>query len=1113
MTIKVKIIRNLVEDYSLERFGKLGEADPTEVEAGLQKVYDLWETFNITQSSIEEIDETEARIEDSCRSSNCKRCGKRHNTALHIEEFHPKNNSNSDQSTTGSGGPSNSGELSNNVTLSSVRTNKTSAMLSTTLILVNDKFGEPHVCRAVLDCGSQSNFLTKALHSRLQLPERSENVSISGVNLSQAHTKQSVNATIKSRVNAFKIKLPFLVIDNITQALPTTMIRTQEFRIPDNITLADPSFNIPGEIDVLLGAGVFWDLLCVGQHIVSRNQPRLHKTKLGWIVGGSMAAPNTQSENARSAICCFTTETTLHKQIERLWSIEEYQPTKHFSEEELRCEEDFVAAHHRDEHGRFTVALSFRESPEQLGESKDIAIKRLRALNRKLEKQPELKKQYEAFLDEYIALGHMTEISDTEKTIDKPRCYIPHHCVVKESSTTTKVRVVFDASCKTTSGKSLNEILRVGPTIQQDLFAILARFRQHQYVLSAVIQKMYRQIKTCEVHRDFQRIVWRADSQQTIKEYKLNTVTYGTATAPFLAIRSLRQLAYDCKEEFPEISDIILRDFYVDDLLTGCDDVTNLKMTKQELERVLLSGGFPLCKWASNVPSIVNASPEDDGNTERPIGEEVTTLGLIWNPRDDTFRYRTKLGDISSRPTKRNVLSTISQIYDSLGLIGPAYISAKIILQQLWKLKIGWDESLLNDLHEAWKRYHTHLTAIKEISIPRAGVCQEPTNIELHGFCDASEAAYGACIYIRSCSQGNQYTTRLLCAKSRVAPLKNVSLPRLELCGAVLLARLAQKITQAFTLQIDTKYYWSDSKIALSWIAGEACQWKTFVANRVAEIHELTDKARWRHVRSEENPADVISRGTTPDQLRTHELWWIGPAWLLGPVEDYHGSSTEIQNEDVTDTTLLEAKQGLSSLTAIVNDFDLLERRNGPLSVDELKSAEKTVIAISQAERFPRAIHNLRKELPVPTNSKLASLLPFIDVDGLIRVGGRLQEAELPYAQRFPIVLAPSSALTRLIIRDAHLRNLHAGLQALLGTLNETFWILSARSTVKQVLSKCVTCFRFRPKALQQITGNLPSVRVNPSRAFLNVGVDYGGPFRIKISRNKTDKAYLCLFV
>lgn len=262
---------------------------------------------------------------------------------------------------------------------------------------------------------------------------------------------------------------------------------------------------------------------------------------------------------------------------------------------------------------------------------------------------------------------------------------------------------------------------------------------------------------------------------------------------------------------------------------------------------------------------------------------KVKTLGLIWASNRDTFQYQVTPRHGNPNVTKRTVLSIVSQIFDPLGLVGPATIKAKIILQKLWQLNLGWDESLPLDLHHKWITYVDELSCLNDITVPRVVICPDPAVVELHGFSDASESAYGACVYLRSINREGNVTVRLVGAKSRVAPLKTICIPRLELCGSLLLAKLANSVVQALTIPLNKQYYWCYSTIVLAWIYGEPHIRKTFVANRLTEIHQLTLREQWCHVKSEHNPADVISRGINPSQLRDLRLWWQGPEWLQQP--------------------------------------------------------------------------------------------------------------------------------------------------------------------------------------------------------------------------------------
>ncbi|XP_018400334.1 PREDICTED: uncharacterized protein LOC108777851 [Cyphomyrmex costatus] len=257
-------------------------------------------------------------------------------------------------------------------------------------------------------------------------------------------------------------------------------------------------------------------------------------------------------------------------------------------------------------------------------------------MERKFTKSPEIKQQYKIFMQEYEELNHMTEVSNQEDS--RTSLYLPHHAVVKPDSVTTKLRVVFDASCPTSSGVSLNNILRTGPTIQQDLLSIILRFRQHRFVITADIKQMYRQILVQDDQRDLQRIVWRPDTSEPIRDYRLNTITYGMASSPFLAIRCLYQLALENQDKYPEASKIIRNDFYVDDLLSGGNDISTLQRLKAELIEILQSSGFSFHKWNTNEPAIFDRSSEVQ---ELPRSDEIKTLGIYWNTTDDCLRYRT----------------------------------------------------------------------------------------------------------------------------------------------------------------------------------------------------------------------------------------------------------------------------------------------------------------------------------------------------------------------------------------------------------------------------------------------------------------------------------------
>jgi hypothetical protein len=663
--------------------------------------------------------------------------------------------------------------------------------------------------------------------------------------------------------------------------MPMSDIDTATWEFPTDVKLADKDFYKSAPIDILLGAEIFFEILMQGRYDF-KGLPVLQNTKLGYILSGKIHQCYVRKYKKQCHSLFIQTDSLNHL-LERFWSIEEMN-NKVMTPEERACEEHFQQHTQRLETGRYEVRLPLSDSADKLGESYDTAMAKFLALERRLEKNPQLKQDYSAFLGEYLQLGHMTPVSKDEERKEIPHFYMPHHGVVKEASSTTKLRVVFNGSEKSSNGISLNDILMTGPKVQDDLYDIVLRFRLYRIVMSADIAKMYRQIRVHPADRKLQRILWRNTPTQPVTTYELNTVTYGTASAPFLATRCLQQLIEDEAVNYPEAATLAKDGFYVDDLITGTNEVDTALAMQQDLIDMLHKGGFRLRKWSSNHPALLNhLAPEDvEGNRLVNVGNEslIKALGVFWNSTTDKLMLC-----VSVKPdtefTKRSVLKVIASIYDPLGLVSPITIQCKMFLQQLWQLKINWDEPLPTENQEQWIRLGTNLPILQSIQIDRLVICHHKLKeVELHGFSDASEAAYGACLYIRSIDVKGNISTRLLCSKSRVAPLKRLSLPRLELCAAMLLANLYQSSSRAMKIKFSKVRLWTDSMIVLAWLRSPAARWKTFVANRVNHIQELTNTNDWNHVKSKENPADLVSRGADAFILKHSSLWWSGPTWL-----------------------------------------------------------------------------------------------------------------------------------------------------------------------------------------------------------------------------------------
>lgn len=1079
---------------------------------------------------------------NQCNSNACRQCGGKHHSLLH--EVKKNNQEGNDQSQTEVSFTEANHETTKNATVNRTALvahgSSYQILLATAKVPLITAQGKIIQARALLDSASQTSFITTNLCKQLNLNTYMQVQKIAGIANNETQIEKAVDVVIGSNLdNNFKIKTSCSVLNEITYNLPHTTIEKSKLNIPEHLKLADPSFHSPGQIDLLLGAEVYFDTLKSGLIKLGPNLPILQNTSLGWLIAGTVPHSNFVT-NLSIALC--TQQKDLNELIPRFWQMEEVISKRFLSPEDKVCEQIFLNSTKRLENGSFQVNLPLRSDNEhlRLGNSYKLAAQRFFSLERRLLKDKILYAQYKQFIDEYVALGHGKYVNFRENVADNvsQKCFLPHHCVIRELSTTTRLRVVFDASMKTSSGVSLNDIMYKGFTVQPDLFDILCRFRMYKYVFTADIQKMYRMIVINPKQRVLQNILWRNDENETLKCIELQTVTYGTKSAPYLATRCLKQLAEDEYQRYPLASNAILYQCYVDDILCGSNSKSEISELKEQLIKLLGSGGFTLHKWCSNNKFLLDMPTNNLVVEIRDDNCSSKVLGLSWNPVTDKFKFTIPEFKNSQSYTKRQVLSSISQMFDPLGLIGPVIVISKIIMQQIWVRKVDWDEILPPDILKKWLALIEDISTLTNLEVPRwLFSFHNIIRIELHGFSDASLVAYGACIFIRGIYTNKTVSINLLCSKSRIAPLKTVSLPRLELCGALLLARLLHKIGSVIFEKIDKVVLWTDSSIVLSWLNSSPSRWTTFVANRVAEIHELTTNFEWRHIESNKNPADYLSRGLNPTEIITKRQWWEGPDFLQNHDFDLTKGNKEVQILDkipeerkvvhthtITQSTFPWSRfSNFSRLQRSVayclrflnNTRKGTEKFVGPLSVRELRSATLKIIKCIQRENFLTEISELKKNNGVTRNT-IRMLNPFIDEDDILRVNGRLANANIHYNQKYPILLPSRNYVARLLIKLEHIKLYHAGPQTVLANLRQNYWIIHGLREVKSVIKECIICHRFKAESANQLMSALPIDRISPARPFSKVGIDFGGPILVKQShlrKSVTTKAYFALFV
>ncbi|XP_029160141.1 uncharacterized protein LOC114932141 [Nylanderia fulva] len=991
--------------------------------------------------------------------------------------------------------------------------------------------------------GSEITFITERLAQTLRMRRIRQPLSISAVGGMNAGTCQFA---AKIRIAPINQAAPVLtttasILRSLTKYSPYKANYSYDWSYINNLNLADPNPTSADPIEILIGADLYGELLLSGVRKGAPGQPIAQQTIFGWVLSGPISELSMQSR-AITVQHCANSE-ALDQELRRFWEIEETPRQALLSPEEQQCEEHFTATHSRSADGRYTVRLPFkRGSPIDIGDSRHTAERFLRGLHRRFLLHSDLRAAYAELMHDYESLGHMNEVKSDQGASQE--VYLPHHPVIRDSSVTTRLRVVFNASSLTTNSTSLNNYLLTGPQLQADLSAVILRWRQFRYVYAADITKMYRQIVMDPRDIDYQRILWSGAPSEPARAYQLTTVTYGTACAPFLALRVIRQLAQDEGSSFP-LAAIVLQNTYVGDVLFGADDIPLLRQVREQVCALLRRGRFELRKWAQLLSDIASADHGLVCDKMLQTDDHLKILGIRWNPSSDAFQFNVTLPH-SEQTTKRSILSTIARLFDPLGWSTPVTVVAKIFLQKLWLLKIGWDDVLSADILDRWDTIRSSLAALHGLQLDRwiqRGA--DSVRCDLHGFADASLHAYAAAVYIRIVSLSGEITVQLLIGKSKVAPIKTLSIPQLELAAAVLLAKLIDFVRSSLHLPADSCHCWTDSTVVLAWVAQHPSKWKTFVANRVSEIQSRLPNAQWSHVPTDHNTADCASRGIPGENFASHTLWWRGPAWLHcseseWPVPfDSSPSMTTMERKENAASYLVSRRKPwdlaarysswprLIRVTAYIMRFisklkrhlvprDTCDEGSRSISALECRKARDFWLSQIQSKLFAREKESLLQQRSIPAKSALLFLTPFLGEDKLIRVGGRLSRAPMQFSEKHPIILA-AHPLVNLLVQHVHLRSLHAGPQLTLATLCQEYWILRARNIVKGVVFRCVVCTREKAATPTQLMGNLPSVRVSPpARAFIHCGLDYAGPVLIKSMLGRgvaSRKAYISIFV
>ena len=814
--------------------------------------------------------------------------------------------------------------------------------------------------------------------------------------------------------------------------------------------------------------------------------------------------------------------------------------------------DEVAIKHSKLEVGR-TSNRTVREEKQEdnyviLPNNRDMALQTLRYTKKKILRDGEFRKGYTDFMKKLIDKGYARKVP--KERIGERAWYAPHHGVIHPVK--KKVRPVFNCSAEK-DGISLNKTLIQGPDPANSLIGVLLRFRKGKIAFTADIETMYYQVRIPEEHYKFLRFFWweSEDLSGDPDEFEMCVHPFGAVSSKSCVIFALHHTAFDNKEKYgKEAFETLLKEFYIDDLLKSMDTEENIIKLIKNLNEMCSDGGFNLTKYVCANTRIMRSIPVEkrakiqetqeirDGSTSE------NALGVKWLVHKDVLGFKVDFS--TDDGTRRGCLSTLHRIKDPLGLAAPFLLKGRKILQKLAVEGGSWDKEISVEVKKEWNQWREELMLLNAVNIQRcyrSPTFGEATDVTLHCFSDASFVGYGVACYLRWVDKEGNIEVTLVMGKSRVSPMKPTTVPRLELTAATVAAKIAALLREELNLGEIETFYWVDNKIIIGYIYNKTRRYKIFVANRTNMIEEYTGSKNWRYVETKENPADFASRGISPKDKEKMERWLHGPQFLRAAEEDWRVKLPEIKElkDDVevkTEKVVLVTKRSmlpiLEKMEERISNWHRMKRvvawigrvvkkwykkesvdMQEELMTSEIQEAETKLTRWVQSRSFEKEMKLVRTSKDMKPKKKVGNLWklnPFLDEEGILRVGGRLCHAEETETFRFPIILPKKAIYSKRLIEWQHKRIEHRGKHSTIGELREKgYWVVNGSKEVGSVVYRCVRCKWLRGRLGGQKMANLPMSRVAVEPPFTYCGVDLFGPMKVKEGR-KTVKRYGVLF-
>ncbi|XP_062710822.1 uncharacterized protein LOC134288907 [Aedes albopictus] len=884
------------------------------------------------------------------------------------------------------------------------------------------------------------------------------------------------------------------------------------------------------------------------------NEPVAAKTRLGWCVYGKQV----DGSDAVTRLHVHLEEhgnRELHELMKQYFSIEEAAVATPLESEEDKRARKILERTTRRVNGSFETGLLWKYDRPSFPNSYPLAVRRMQSLEKRLAKEPGLKERVDDQIAEYEFKGYAHRITQEEVEATNPdRVWYLPLSIVRNPKKPEKIRLIWDAAARV-NGVSFNDMLIKGPDMLTSLFTVLLRFRQRSVAVCGDIREMFHQVRIIPQDKQSQRFLYRNHPDQPPQVFVMDVATFGATCSPCSAQFVKNTNAQDFASQFPRAAEAIINAHYVDDYLDSVDTIDEAVELVKDVKFVHAQGGFDIRNFSSNSSEVLQRLGEAENVNDKsmvldkpPDTERV--LGMVWKSTVDVFTFDTTLKDdltkllaVGDTPTKRQVLRLVMSLFDPYGFIAHFIIHGKILMQHIWRTGTDWDEKIVDELHDLWNDWTRLLKELGEVEVPRCffGMADSKlhSRIQLHVFVDASELAYACVAYLRIVYD-REVRCVLVAAKTKVAPLKPLSIPRLELQAGLIGSRLLNNICNALELPIEKRYIWTDSRTCLSWVRSDSRRYHPYVGFRVGEILNSSTIDEWHYVPSKQNVADDATKWGVGPSFSASSRWYTGPDYLFlsenewpeQPVKQWTTDEelrTRFQHHRDMPQPLIDVSRFsnwnrlLRTTAYLLRAVKLFRTRSksGPLTSEELLQAENLLWRQVQCESFPDeyCVLEFNKENPeeeqkrIEKSSPLYEQSPFMDDVGVIRMNSRIGAAPTaPFGMKYPIILPKDHYLTALLVDSYHRRFKHQNRETVFNEIRQQFRIPKLRPLIQRVARSCQSCRLRKSAPRPPIMAPLPKVRLTPHiRAFSHTGVDYFGPILVKQGRSLV-KRWVALF-